>query len=497
VTEAARPDLRHELTLLVLSRYPLVVLESSDEAQLEELVRQVAIDLSLPLLFWTSSQGLVRAGNTALVDTREPDRALARIFGMGTEVLAVFHDLHPYLERPEIRRRLREADRVFADSHSTIILTGVQVPVPPDLASLAARLEIALPELEELRRLVETTARKLESQRRVEIDLTDREVEEMAIALKGLDRGEARRVLYQAALRDGKLAAADLPLILESKRKRVEISGLLEWVDPLPGLTALGGLDNFKSWIGLRAEAYTEAARRFRLDPPRGLLLTGVPGTGKSMAARAVAGEWNLPLLRLDVSRLYDKFIGQTEANLRRALTTAEATAPAVLWIDEIEKALATGAGGTADGGLSERILGSLLTWMQERTAQVFLIATANDIDKLPVESVRRGRFDEVFFVDLPAVAARKVIFALHLQKRGRSPEDFDLDRLAHISEGFSGAEIEGVVVAALYHAFSQRQRLSTDLLLAEIASTRPLARLRPHQIQALRAWGQQHAVPA
>lgn len=497
MTSITRPDLRHELTLLVLSRYPLVVLESPDEARIEELARQVAIDLSLPLLFWTSSRGLVRAGNTPLVDTREPDRALARILGMGSEVLAVFHDLHPYFERPEIRRRLREADRAFADSHSTIILTGVQVPVPTDLASLAARIEIALPNLEELKRLVETTARKLESQRRVETELTDRELEEMARALKGLDRGEARRVLYQAALRDGKLAAADLPVILESKRKRVEITGLLEWVDALPGLGALGGLENFKSWITRRAEAYTEEARRFRLDPPRGLLLTGVPGTGKSMAARAVAGEWNLPLLRLDVARLYDKFIGQTEANLRRALSTAEATAPAILWIDEIEKALATGAGHTADGGLSERILGSLLTWMQERTAQVFLIATANDIEKLPVESVRRGRFDEVFFVDLPAADARRAIFALHLEQRGRRPEDFDLDRLAQASKNFSGAEIEGVVVAALYHAFSRRQRLSTDLLITEIASTRPLARLRPQRIEALRAWGQHHAVPA
>jgi hypothetical protein len=486
-------DLRRELTLLVLSRYPLVALESPEEARVEEVVARVAVDLSLPLLVWSSSSGLTRLAGGRLEGTEDPDRALAAVAALEGEVLVLFHDLHPYLERPEVARRLRDLDRSFGGGRSTAVLAGVGVELPASLAHRAARLALALPDEVELERLVRTTAAELSARRGTAVELAPAEVTALARALRGVERDEARRLLHQAALRDGMLSAADLDDLLQGKRRRVEAGGLLQWVAPLAGLDALGGAENLKGWARRRREAFGEAARRFGLDPPKGLLLTGVPGTGKSMACRALAGEWGLPLLALDPGRLFDRFVGETEANLRRALATAAAMAPAVLWIDEIEKALSAEP-SRADAGLSRRVAGTLLTWMQERPAPVFLMATANDVEALPVELLRRGRFDEVFFFDLPGPSERERIFALHLERRERRSEGFDLAALAAATDGFSGAEIEGVVAAGLYHAFSERRPLTTEVLVAEAEATRPLFRLRPEAVAALRAWGRTHA---
>lgn len=501
---AAR-SLRHELTLLVLSRYPVVVLESPEEARVEELVAQVGLDLSIPLLVWSSTTGLTRPSGGGLSETEDPERALERVATMEGEVLVLFHDLHPYLERPEVARRLRELDRAFGGGRSTAILAGVAVELPGGLAHRAARLRLELPGQTELERLVRSTAAELATRSGTRVDLAPADVTALARTLRGLERDEARRLLLQAALRDGALTAGDLGHLLDGKRRRVESSGVLQWIDTragddeseaASGFDALGGAGNLKRWALRRREAFGEAAKRFGLDPPKGLLLTGVPGTGKSLACRALAAEWRLPLLALDPGRLFDRFVGETEANLRRALATAEAMAPAVLWIDEIEKALSTSA-SEADAGLSRRVSGTLLTWMQERPAPVFLMATANDVEALPVELLRRGRFDEVFFFDLPDAADRERIFALHLARRERDPGAFDLAALAAATEDFSGAEIEGVVVAALYHAFGERQALSTAILVAEAEATRPLSTLRPEAITRLRAWGRDHARPA
>lgn len=488
-------ELRHELTLLILSRYPLVVLESAEESLTEDLVRRVAADLGLPLARWTSSEGLT-VGQGRRPDTRDPDRALAELLAHRSPLLALFHDLDPYLERPQLRRRLRDAETTLAETKSTLVLAGQHVELPRELRSRMARVEIPLPTPEQLEKLVRETAREMGRQRRVEVHVPPEAVARIARALTGLERQEARRILLSAGLRDGRLDLTDLPEILEGKRRRVEQTGALAWVDPGSGLADLGGAHGFKRWIERRREAFTERAKRFGLEPPKGLLLAGVPGTGKSLAAKSVAGEWGLPLLRLDVSSLYDKYIGETEANLRRALSTASAMAPAVLWIDEIEKAVQTG-GGSSDDGLSKRMLGSLLTWMQERPAPVFVLATANDVEALPVELVRRGRFDEIFFFDLPEAEERKRIFAIHLKARERDPEGFDLDALAEATEDFSGSEIEGVVVAGLYHAFAEGVALSTEILLHEVAATRPLSEVRPGAVARLREWGRRHAVAA
>ena len=491
------PDLRHELSLLILSRYPLVAIESLDEIKVENLVAKVASDLGLPLLIWSSSTGLIRPGAGRIAETRDPDRALSSMIEWQQEALVLFHDLQPYFDRPEIIRRLREAGTAFSTSRSAMVLCGPTVPLPAELVHHSAKLEISLPNVTELERIVRRTARELADHRRTEVELDEDQFEDLARALQGLHVQEARRVLYQAALRDRKLDMDDLPELLEGKKARVQQTGLLDWIEPLDGMSELGGTPHLKKWVGRRGEAFSSEAVRFGLEPPKGLLLVGVPGTGKSLACRALAGEWKLPLLRLDPGRLYDKFIGETEANLRRALSTCEAMSPVVLWVDEIEKALATGQGTSSDGGVSQRILGTLLTWMQEKKSPVFVMATSNDVTRLPSELLRRGRFDDIFFVDLPNREERAKIFEIHLANRERSPADFDLDALAEKSEGFAGAEIESVIVAALYHAFSERTELTDAILQDEIRSTRPLSVLRPQEIESLRQWGAAHANPA
>ncbi len=496
LTASISPDLRSELGLLVRSRYPLIVIEGVDESKIRDLVQQVSIDLSLTFLEWSSTEGLRRSGVGTLPDSKAPEDALDRLLDMDADVLALIQDLQPYLERPEIVRRLRETETRLAGRNNSLVLSGVRVELPAELEPLAARLVISLPDEKELRRIVRVTARELEIQRRSKIELEKEDFETFAQALRGLHVHEARRVLYQAALDDGRLAPDDLPLLRQSKQRRLEQGSFLEWIEPMPGLDSLGGSPNLKKWAGRRREAFSEAAKLFGLDAPKGLLLVGVPGTGKSLACRALAGEWELPLLRLDPGKLYDKFVGQTESNLRRALSAAEAMAPAVLWLDEIEKALGS-SDGAGDMGLSQRILGTLLTWMQDRPEPVFLMATSNDVGRLPVELLRRGRFDEIFFVDLPELEDRKHILAIHLDRRQRDPARFDLDSLAEMTEGFSGAELEGVIVAGLYQAFSERQELTTGALVSEIESTRTLAQLRPRDIASLRAWGKDHAVQA
>lgn len=494
---ASRSDLRHELALLVLSRYPVVVLESADEDRVEALAVQVASDLDLPLWVWSSTHGLLRRGGAPLANTRDPEAALAQLHSLGGGLIALLRDLHPYFDRPAVVRRIREIAPLFAKNRSSLLLCGVQVPVPAELSHMTATLEISLPDVSELEQIVRETARELEGQGRIVVELDGAVIRRMAFSLRGLHAQEAQRVLYQAALRDGRLSQEDEPALHEGKKHGLKLQSQLEWIEPLEGgLDSLGGAGNLRRFTLMRREAFGEAAARFGLEPPRGVLLVGVPGTGKSLACRAVAAGLGLPLLRLDPGRLYDKFVGETEANLRRALLMCETLAPVVLWLDEIEKALATGS-GVADDGLSQRMLGTLLTWMQERPAPVFLAATSNDISRLPVELLRRGRFDEIFFFDLPSAPERASIFGIHLARRGRDPAQFDLEGLATSSDGFSGAEIEGLVVAGLYHAFAVRSQLTTEILLAEAAATRPLSRVRSHEVAALRAWGQRHAVPA
>jgi len=333
---------------------------------------------------------------------------------------------------------------------------------------------------------------------RAQVNLTKEDAEQIIKAAQGLTLAEAENAFAKAIAADGKLDKDDIGLVLDEKRQVIRKSGLLEYYPTEERLANVGGLENLKAWLTRRTAAFGEAARKFGLPEPKGMLLLGVQGCGKSLTAKAIAATWRLPLLRLDMGRIFSGLVGSSEENLRRAIRVAEGVAPAVLWIDEIEKALSgVASSGQSDGGVTARVFGTLLTWLQEKTAPVFVVATANRIDLLPPELLRKGRFDEIFFIDLPAAPERREIFGIHVARRGRKPEAYDLGRLAELSEGFSGAEIEQAVVAGLYLAFGEQQELSQQHLEQSLRESVPLAATMREEIGKLRDWSRTRTRPA
>jgi SpoVK/Ycf46/Vps4 family AAA+-type ATPase len=370
--------------------------------------------------------------------------------------------------------------------------------LPPDLAGDAVPFQLGLPSAEELLSGVKTVMAEVNREQQIPIALDASAMGTLARNLVGLPQEEALRTLRMCILARRRADAGLLDAVMDAKRQAMRSEGLLEAVRRDTTFNDVAGLRRLREWIDKRRSALTPEGRRFGLEPPKGLLITGVQGCGKSLAARAVAGEWGFELARLEAGALYDKYVGESEKKLHKALELAQKMSPLVLWIDEIEKAFASaGASGDADAGLSQRILATLLTWMQDRESGVFLAATSNNISALPPEMLRKGRFDEIFFVDLPNVEVRASLFALHLKKRGRDTAAFELSNLAAASEGFSGAEIEQAIVAGLFTAFGQKQQLTTEILLAELKGTQPLSVTRAEDIHAIREWAKTRAVLA
>jgi AAA+ superfamily predicted ATPase len=487
-----------DLALLFRSRHPLVLCETVEEQRFEALVRGVSGQLGLPIWTWSAASGLAPAHPADADKTFDLSFALRLVrktSGQGTWLLK---DPTPHLENPGTLRLLRETAQDFAGYARTIVLVGPALPARPELEDIAVRFEFALPGPEELRELLSRVIRRLPRENPgTRISLSPQESEGIVADLQGLTMFEAERALARAIVEDNALTGADRTRIRETKKDLVESGGLIEFVPSPEGLDQVGGLDRLKKWIATRRVGFLPEAGEKPLDPPRGILLLGVQGCGKSLAAKAIAATWGLPLLALDAGRLLTPFIGESERNLREALRRVERMAPCVLWIDEIEKAFGSSRSSESDGGVSKRLVGTLLTWMQERAPRVFLVATANSVDELPPEMMRKGRVDEVFFVDLPDAAARADIFRLHLKRRGEDPDRFDPEALAEGSAGFSGAEIEQAVVSALYEARAGRFIPDTAAVLVALRSTRPLSVLRAEAIGALRAWAAGRCVPA
>ncbi|MCL7971485.1 MAG: AAA family ATPase [marine benthic group bacterium] len=485
-----------DLEVLIRSRYPVVAVDTLEEERLSELLDRVAQRLDVPLYTWSRTRGLVREGmSQATYDTADPMKMLAHLQAAGAPGVYLLADFHPYLEDSVIVRKLREVLPGFVDDRRALVLSGHGVTLPPEIGTQGVPYRLNLPDLEQIRLELREVVRQAAREEGVQIEIGQAEAEEIARELQGLTRDEIRRTIRRAMVVDGRLSAGDVDLIRAARRESLGRKGVLEFV-PITDPEPVGGMDSLREWLSKRRDALGEAAREFGLEPPRGVLLMGVQGCGKSLMARNIAAEWDLPLVRLDPSALYDKFVGETEKNLRQSLDTADAMSPVVLWIDEIEKGFARD-GGEADGGVSGRLLGTFLTWLQERDSRVFVVATANDVERLPPELLRKGRFDEVFFVDLPAAEERRVIFALHLARRSRDPDAFDLAALAERSEGFSGSEIEQAVVAGLYTAFARKTDLDQDILVEEVQAAVPLSVTLSERVQALRAWAQGRAVPA
>ncbi len=472
--------------------------ETVEEKRFEALVRAVAGQLDLPVWTWSAASGLSPCHPADQPKTTELAVALRHVRATSEDGVWLLKDPQAHLENPATLRCLRETAQEFEGSVRTIVLVGPELPGKPELEEITVRFEFDLPGTEELRELVTQTIRRTaRDSPGTRIALSGDDVEGLVSDLRGLSLFEAERALARAIVEDNALTPDDRPRVRESKKELVEGGGLLDFVPAPEGMDQIGGLARLKKWIATRRVGLTPGAGQKPLDPPKGILLLGVQGCGKSLAAKAVAATWDLPLLSLDAGRLLAPYIGESERNLRDALKRVERMAPCVLWIDEIEKAFVSVRSTETDGGVSKRLLGALLTWMQERAAHVFLVLTANSVQELPPEMVRKGRVDEIFFIDLPGAAARAEIFRLHLERRGEASSRFDLGPLAEASAGFSGAEIEQAIVSALYEARAAGVPLGTSGVLVALRSTRPLSVVRAEPIAALRAWAVGRCVPA
>jgi AAA+ superfamily predicted ATPase len=488
---------REDLRLLINSRHPVLTIETTEEDRVEQLLLEVATDLGVPLFTWSVTLGLARFHGAPIYNTEPPEAALSNIAAIQGDGIFLLKDFARYCENDKVCRRLRELAEQFRTARRSIIITAGAINLPPELAGESAPFRLGLPGPDELLVGVKQTLADLNRETRMACTLDSQALQKLATNLAGLPFTEAMRTLRRCVLEQGGANSALLDSVLEAKREVLRGEGLLETIRREASFGDIAGLIRLRDWISKRKSALTPEGQRFGLIPPKGILITGVQGCGKSLAARAVAGEWGFELARLDAGALYDKFIGESEKRLRKALDLAQKMSPLVLWIDEIEKAFASaGTSGEADAGLSQRLLAALLTWMQDRESGVFLAATSNNISALPPEMLRKGRFDEIFFVDLPSAAVRIDLFALHLKKRNRDPQIFDLQKLSTASEGFSGAEIEQAISSGLYSAFAAKQQLSSEILLAELRSTRPLSITRAEEVAAIREWAKTRATP-
>jgi ATP-dependent 26S proteasome regulatory subunit len=507
------------LKVLINSSTPIVVMETVEEVRALSLVRAACAELSVALFEWTIADGLVRSGSgvshavvdgcpetmstaqggpkTPIYNTTDPVQALANLETMTLEAVFVLKDFHRHMDSPVVVRRLRDVGQKFSTNRRTLVLTGPAIEMPPELASLVEFLDLPLPDRDRLREIIRETYTRLAARHTLKLQLDANGVDAMAGNLRGLTEDAAERAISQAVVGRLALCPECITDVLDTKKALLKRSAMLESVDATEDMTSVGGLDNLKRWLEQRRGGWDEGALQFGLDPPKGVIILGVQGCGKSLCARAAAGEWKLPLLKFDTAAVYDKFIGETEKRIQKVFRVAEGLAPCVLWIDELEKVFA-GSGpdsASADAGVSSRLLASFLSWMQERKAAVFVAATCNNVTVLPPELIRKGRFDELFFVDLPSAEERKQIFSIQLTKRKRNPVGYDLDRIASAAKGFSGAEIESAVQTALYAAFARKQELSNEDLLTALSSTVPLSITRAEEIARLRAWAKERAV--
>jgi len=511
------------LKVLIDSSAPIVVMETVEEVRAVRLVRVACASLNLATFEWSIASGLARCGNEgnevvvegrfpaggtgqeptdlaaqAIYNTREPAQVLGVLEGISVEAAFILKDFHRHMEDPVVVRRLRDVGQKFSKNRRTVVIIAPSIKMPPELACLVEYLELPLPDKQRLRQIIDEMIVRVGKTRTLRRSLDIAGLDAMADNLRGLTEEQAERAVSQAIVTRYGLTAEIVTDVLQAKKEMLRRSEMLDFVDVSDTMASVGGLENLKHWLEQRRGTWEEKARAFGLEPPRGVVILGVQGCGKSMCAQAIAGEWKLPLVKFDTAAIFDKYIGETEKRIQKVFQVAEELSPCVLWIDELEKVFA-GSGpdsASADAGVSSRLLAAFLSWMQERKAPVFVAATCNNVSALPPELIRKGRFDELFFVDLPNQAERKQIFALELARRKRRPAEFDLDRVAAAARGYSGAEIQAAVQAALYASFSSKQPLATASLIDALAMTVPLSATRAEEIQELRNWARARAVP-
>ncbi|BFM05386.1 AAA family ATPase [Halioxenophilus aromaticivorans] len=486
-----------DLLVALTAKVPLVVIETDDEKRACEQLLDCAQGLNKPCYQWTVSEGVkTLSKGLRLIEQGqhcEPEAVLRHIKETATAGVYVLCDYHPYLsDNPLLVRLLKDIALNQDVIDHVVVLVSHELPVPPELRGQSLRVRLQLPSEREISAIVGEEARRWAELRGGKASSDRQALQQLVRTVRGLGHQDVRRLVRTAIFDDGVIDHSDIPAVNKAKFELMDMEGVLSFEFAVQPMDEVGGLENLKAWLAQRQAVFTH--HQTSDDLPKGVMLVGVQGAGKSLAAKAVASLWHLPLLRLDFAALYNKFFGETERNLRQSLAQAELMSPCVLWIDEIEKGLAT---GDSDNGTSKRVLGTLLTWMAERKERVFMVATSNDISRLPPELMRKGRFDEIFFVDLPGEDARRTIFTIHLNRRKISAIDFDLELLVEASDGFSGAEIEQAVVSAAFAARAQEVPLNDQLLLAQVHQTRPLSVVMAEQVTALRGWADGRTVMA
>lgn len=484
--------MKHIILPYVQSGHPGIYIVSAEEARVELEIKSVAEQAGYHLYAWSVTEGLVNTADGSVRSAQEPLEAITAISELGESSLVLLRDFHLFMEdaNPILLRALKDELKRGKAQGRVILVVGCRQVLPPELEREFVVLDFSLPGKAELE-LVVTGICQSANQPKPEGETLDAILE----AATGMTCAEAENAMALSLVETKSL---DPVRIAREKAQAVKKGGILEVVEKLPSLNAIGGLDLLKEWLVLRKDAFSRRAKEYGLPTPKGLLIIGVPGTGKSLAAKATASLLGRPLLKLDAGRLYGGLVGQSEGNLRVVIQTAEAIAPCVLWIDEIEKAFAgSKSSGMTDGGTSSRVFGSFLSWMQEKQSPVFVVATANDVTQLPPEFLRKGRFDELFFVDLPNHEEREAIWAIQITKYGRKPESYNCVALAKATDGFTGAEIEQAFIEGMYDAFSRGKEPGVSSLGTLLASQVPLSRLMSEPITALRQWAKGRARPA
>jgi len=485
---------QQDLELLIHGHTPILQIETHEEKRALDLLVRIATKNVIPLFKWSVTEGLRRVDIDLGVQRHnaEPRDVLGHIKSSDVDGIYVLLDFDPYIQEPVNQRYIKEIAMQFEGGRNKLVFISHKVGMPPGLAKRVARFELRLPDASALEHIIRDEAGRWqkESGKRVATDADT--LQRLMRNLSGLTFNDARRLVRNVIVDDGAITEEDLPEVMRAKYQLLNRDDVLSFEFETTRFSEVGGMRKLKRWLQQREKIFHGPIDQPGIDTPKGVLLLGVQGCGKSLAAKAIAGIWKVPLLRFDFGALYDKYIGESEKNLRESLKTAEVMAPCVMWIDEIEKGIASGN----DDGTSRRILGSLLTWLAENRSSVFIVATANNIDDLPPELIRKGRLDEIFFVDLPKQDIRKQIFSIHMDKRQVDPSAIDLETLAAASEGFSGSEIEQAVVSAIYSSYGSDRPITTESLLKEIRATRPLSVVMDAQIQKLKHWAESRTVP-
>ena len=487
-----------EIETLIRARYPILYLITNEEMRVQNMIVDIATKRQKKVFEWTFSNGIVPAGasiqsqKSRSASTKDPLAALDQVIEQVEPAIYLFKDFHPFLTKNNfaIIRKLKDIALHLKNSFKTIILISPVMEIPAELDKEITVLNFPQPTKEDLGVMLDKIVAEVRDRKQIQIDLDDEGRERLLSAALGLTLGEAENVFAKIIVQNQRLSGDNVNEVFAEKQQIIRKSGLLEYYAANEDFSNIGGLSVLKDWLTKRSIAFTDEARAFGLPAPKGILLLGVQGCGKSLCAKAVSRLWQLPLLRFDMGRMFGSLVGSSEENVRRAIAVAGSVAPAVLWVDEIDKAfVGSQSSGATDGGTTARVFGTFLTWLSEKSAPVFVVATANDVSQLPPELLRKGRLDEIFYVDLPSEEERLEIFRIHLVKRGRDPKNFDLPLLVEASKDLSGAEIEEAIISALYDAFYSKQELTTAYVLNTLAQTVPLAKTMSEKIMSQRNW--------